>query len=84
MKALNPSNKIPYKNGDKVEIIPSGRIENGIYRGTILGPASQPNIIDYWIVGLDEQIPDYPWDAVSIGHIFIRPQGTNQKFLCEE
>jgi hypothetical protein len=83
MSALDPSKKIAYHDGDKVDVMPSGNPLDGIYQGTIMGPASTPNIIDYWIVKLDTPIPGYPWSAISVGHVFIRPHGSNQPFLCE-
>ena len=74
-------NKPVYKNGDRVEVAIAGKIEQ-VVTGTIIG-IGMNHIVDHWIVKLDKNIPDYPFDAILQQHTFIRMLGDNCPFLCE-
>ena len=79
MHFLDPNNKTNYRNGDCVEF----KIGDMVYKGNIAGPATSPNVIDYWIVKLSDKIVGWEWDCVVIGHNFLRLLGDNKPFICD-
>ena len=77
-------NKPYFKNGDRVEVALAGYIDQ-IMLGTIIGKASE-HVIDFWIVRFDKPLApelNYPYEATTVQHTFIRKVGENRPFLCE-
>ncbi len=71
LSALDPALKIDYQDQDPVMVRLNGPTSPAVF-GRILGRATAPDILDYWIVLLDEPLPDYPYSAVSVPHIFLQ------------
>ncbi len=78
---LHPDNKILYRQGAVVEVALAGDVRH-VVRGRIVGIATQ-DVLDHWIVSLDNMLPDWPYQCISVQHTFIRPAGDNRPFLCE-
>ncbi len=78
---LKQSDKPEYANNDVVEFLLDGNVNGKIYTGKVVGKAIS-NVIDHWIILLDEKVEGYPWDAVTIPHTFIRKKGGNDTFPC--
>jgi hypothetical protein len=79
---LHPQDKPVFKNRDEVEFILDGDVAGKIYTGRI-ACRSINNVIDHWVIILDEKVEGYDWDAVTIPHTFIRRKGGNDTFPCE-
>jgi hypothetical protein len=80
--ALDPANKIAYVDQQQVEVYIKGPFELR-FTGRIIGRATNENVIDYWMVLLDEKMPGYEYSAISVPHVSIRPKGSNTPFLTE-
>lgn len=81
VEPLHPENKVAYVDGDRVQFTIDGDVAR-LYVGTVIGILSR-QIIDHWIVLLDEPIPEWPYRSVAVQHTFIRKLGSNEPFLCE-
>lgn len=79
--ALDPKNKIKYGYGDPVDIAWNGD-PTDIRKGKIVGLISE-HIIDQWAVELFEFLEDWPYKVIPVQNTFLRPTGSNQRFLCE-
>ena len=78
---LNPANKVKYGYGDLVDIAWDGD-PTDIRKGKVVGLISE-HIIDMWAVELFEFLENWPYKVVALQHTFLRPTGSNRRFLCE-
>jgi hypothetical protein len=78
---LDPRNKIEFHEGDRVEFTLDGNVSN-LLMGTVVGISTR-HLIDYWIIQLDEKLPEWEYSCVTIQHTMMRPLDDNRPFLCE-
>lgn len=81
IEPLHPENKAAHADGDRVQFTVDGDVTR-LHTGTIIGVASR-NVIDQWIVLLDEALPGWPYRSIVVQNTFIRKLGSNEPFLCE-
>lgn len=75
-----------FKYNDRVEFdeyfFGGKQARGSLRRGRIVGIISE-NIVDFWIVEMDDFLEGWDFKAISIPNTLLRSEGSNEKFACE-
>lgn len=76
-----------YRYGDPVEIsalhFAVSENPDKLLYGIVVGKISE-HVIDFWMVELEEFIPNWEYKVVSVASSLMRPRGSKEEFLCKQ